>query len=116
MNIISAKAKGRGFQNFVGVKIAALLGVAFGPDEVVSGRPMGSNGTDIRIDKSHAAEFPFSVECKRCESWRIFTWIKQAKDNAAKGTMWLIVARRSRDKAVVIMDFEDFLKLAGRNK
>lgn len=112
----SAKNKGREFQNFVGEKIAALLKVPFGPDEPVSGRPMGCNGVDIRIDKSHIAAFPFSVECKRCETWAVHTWIKQAKDNIIKGTMWLIVARRNRDKPVVMMDFEDFIKLMERVK
>jgi hypothetical protein len=51
------------------------------------------------------------VECKNQEKWAIHSWIEQAQDNQKKGTDWLLIAKRSRKKPVVIMDAERFFEL-----
>ncbi len=55
--------------------------------------------------------FPYSVEIKRQETISLPSWIKQAKDNQLKGTNWLLIYKRSREKPVVIIDAEVFFKL-----
>jgi hypothetical protein len=55
--------------------------------------------------ESHVKKlFPFSVECKRQESWSIQEWIDQAKANEAKDTDWLILAKKSHKNPVAFMD------------
>lgn len=72
---------------------------------------MGQSGVDIRLDKEALKKFPFSVECKRQENWAVSGWIEQAKQNQIKNTDWLLICKRSRKPAVIIMDAERFFEL-----
>lgn len=111
----SAKAKGRELQKWVCEKISDLTGFEWssnGKDDCeIESRPMGQSGTDIRLSAQVLKQFPFSVECKRQESWSIPAWIEQARTNQIKGTDWLLVCKRSRKDPIVVMDAEVFFKL-----
>lgn len=111
IKVSSAKAKGRRLQQWVAQQIANIIGLECGADKPIESRPMGQHGVDIRLEKKALRRFPFSVECKAQESWAVPNWIKQARENRIKGTMWLLIAKRSRDTPVVIMEAEDFFKL-----
>lgn len=111
ISVQSAKAKGRNLQNLVGKKIAELLGMPFGKDELIASRPMGQAGTDIVLKGEAADSFPFSVECKCQESWSIHAWIEQARKNQEDGTDWLLVCKKSRKDPVVVMDMNTFFGL-----
>lgn len=116
----SAKAKGRELQQFIAKKISLLIDLPWGKDEQIASREMGQSGVDIRLVGEARELFPWSVECKRQESWSVHSWIEQAKENRMPGTDWLLIAKRNRQDAVVILDedvFFDLLRLIqGRRK
>ena len=66
---------------------------------------------DVRMESQVKEKFPYAVECKAQESWAVHSWIDQAKSNQTKNTDWLIIAKRSRQKPVVIIDAEQFFEL-----
>lgn len=111
----SAKAKGRNLQKWVCEQISKLTGIPWSSngkeDCPISSRPMGQSGTDVRLESHVKKLFPFSVECKWCESWSVPAWIEQAKTNQEEGTNWLLFCKRSRSDPVVIMDAEAFFEL-----
>ena len=111
ISIASRKQKARVLQQWVCKKISELTGMKWGKDCPIESRPMGQSGVDVRLDKDALLEFPFSVECKFQESWNVHSWVKQARSNKIKGTNWLLIAKRSRGKPVVIMDAEAFFDL-----
>lgn len=110
----SAKAKGRRLQQWVAQKIAELIGMEYGKDCPVESRPMGQTGVDVRLEKKALELFPFSVECKAQENWAIPSWIEQAKENTLPGTDWLLVAKKSRNPAIIILDAETFFRILER--
>lgn len=111
IKISSAKSKGRELQKWTCEKIADSIGEEFGKDTDIESRPMGQSGTDVRLSPRTKKKFPFAVECKRAESWSIHEWIKQAKTNQDSDTDWIVIARRSRDNAVAIIDADTFFKI-----
>lgn len=119
ISVQSAKAKGRNLQKWVCQQISELTGYDWGSsgdDCPIESRPMGQSGTDIRMESQVRELFPFSVECKRRETWSVPAWIKQAMENQMQGTDWLLVLRRSRTKPVVVMDAKAFFKLLEKTK
>ena len=110
----SAKSKGRELQNWACRKISELLGIPWGKDELIASREASQAGTDVRLIGEAKTRFPFSVECKRCESWAIPAWIKQAKANQAKGTDWLLIVKKNREDPIVVMDANAFFELLSR--
>lgn len=113
----SAKAKGRRLQQWVAKKISELTGLPCGKDQPIESRPMGQSGVDVRLDWRVKEIFPFSVECKSQETWSVPAWVRQARRNEAPGTDWLLFCKRSRERAVVVMDAEAFfglMRLEGR--
>lgn len=110
----SAKAKGRAFQQWVCSKISEVTGYEHGKDCPIESRPMGQSGVDVRLESGVLACFPFSVECKRQESWSVHSWIEQAKQNIIPGTDWLLFCKSSRKDAVVIMDADAFFRLLSK--
>lgn len=111
ISVASAKDKGRRLQKWVCDQISQVTGIEWGKDCAIESRPMGQSGCDVRMEKAVLERFPFSVECKSCESWSVHAWVKQAKDNQLRGTDWLLVAKRNHDKPVVIMDAEAFFTI-----
>lgn len=111
ISIASRKAKGRELQNWTAKKIAELIGCEWGPDELVSPRPMGQSGVDVALIGEAFESFPWSIECKRTEKLDLYGSIKQAKENQKPGTDWLLIARRSRNDPIVVLDADVFFDL-----
>ena len=105
----ACKQKGRDHQKYV----AALIQKAFNlPEEDVVSRPMGSPGLDIMLSGRARGLFPFGIECKRTEKLSIPAWWKQCTDNADKeGLMPMLVYRQNHGRAMVVMQFTDFLEM-----
>ena len=114
ITVASAKDKGRRLQKWACDQISKITGIEWGKDCPIESRPMGQSGCDVRMEKAVLERFPFSIECKACESWSVPAWIKQAKENQIQGTDWLLIAKRSREQPVVIMDAERFFTLYGK--
>ena len=114
ITVSSAKAKGRELQQQVAALVGELLGMEWGYDTHIAPREMGQSGTDVRLIGEALKRFPFSVECKRCESWSVPAWIEQAKKNQLPNTHWLLVAKRNHKDAVVILDMKTFFSLLKR--
>lgn len=111
ISIASRKAKGRNFQNWIAQQISRVTGIPCGKDELIQGREMGNSGTDIRLYGEAKTLFPFSVECKKQETWSILAWIEQAKANQIKDTNWILFCTKNRFDKVVIMDAEVFFDI-----
>jgi len=111
ISIQSAKGKGRVLQQWVCAQISELTGFPWGKDQPIESRGGSQSGVDVRLEKDVLKVFPFSIECKWQESWSIPGWIEQAKDNQKLNTYWLLVCRRSRERAVVVMDAEHFFQI-----
>ena len=116
IKISSAKAKGRGLQQWVCKKISELTGYEYGSsgdDKPIESRPMGQMGCDVRMESQVKKLFPYSVECKRCENWSIPAWIKQAKENQAQNTDWLLIIKKSHEDPIAIIDANLFFEIQG---
>lgn len=111
IGISSRKGKGRGLQKFVAEEISKLTGIPCGKDEEITSREMGQCGTDIRLSKRVLRLFPFSVECKNCESWSLPAWISQAKRNQLPDTDWLLVITKNGHEEIVIIDAKVFFSI-----
>lgn len=111
ISIASRKAKGRKLQQWLAQKISDLTGIPCGKDELIESREMGQAGVDIKLIGEAKEKFPFSIECKRQESWSVPAFIKQAKQNNMPDTDWLLVMKRSREDAVICMDANAFMRL-----
>ena len=110
----SAKAKGRELQHWVCQQISDLTGYEWGSsgqDKPIESRPMGQHGWDVRLESKVREVFPFSVECKRQETWSVPAWIEQAKENSTPETDWLLVMRRNRTEPVIVMDAVRFFEI-----
>lgn len=117
ISIAARKQKARELQQAVCRRISNLIGLPWGKDKPIESRPMGQTGVDVRLDAEALKLFPFSIECKRQEAWDVQGWIRHAKENQIPGTDWLLVAKRSRQDPVVIMDLDAFFRLAaGRGR
>lgn len=97
----SYKDKGRRFQQEVATQIRTAFDL---PDADVINRPMGSPGTDIILSTAAQARFPFAIECKRAEKWKLHLWWQQAQSNASPvmGIEPLLVFRRNREDTYAI--------------
>lgn len=67
----------------------------------------GPDSPDVEIDLPG-----FHVECKRCESLRLYDALDQARADARPGAVPLVLHRKSRAGWVAILDAEDLLALA----
>lgn len=54
------------------------------------------------------------LECKRVEAGNLYTWLEQAKRDAAEGSIPVVAHRRNRKEWVAILPLDDFLKLMKR--
>jgi len=111
IKISSAKAKGRELQKWVAYEISKITHIKCGKDELIESREMGQSGVDIKLIGEAQQLFPFSVESKRCEKINLSKAIEQAKANQKENTDWLLVTRKSNEKAIISMDAEVFFKL-----
>lgn len=111
ISVHSAKAKGRSLQQWACKRISELIGLPWGPDEMIASREGCQNGTDVRLVGEAKKLFPFSVECKWQETWSIPAWMKQAQDNQDPNTDWLLIVKKNRMDPIVIMDAKRFFAL-----
>lgn len=112
ISVKSRKAKARNLQKWVANKIGQLLDLEVGKDCLIESREMGQSGVDIKLYGEALEKFPFSIECKSCETWSVPAFIRQAKSNIKKGTDWLLVIKRKEFKnPVVILDANTFFNI-----
>jgi hypothetical protein len=104
----SAKAKGRGLQNWV----RDVLRQSFPSLEAddIKGAPMGTNGEDVVLSPAARKLIPYSFECKARKGTKtLYGWHEQAC-NHAKGTP-VVVIKGDRKEPLVLLRFADFLEL-----
>ena len=107
MKTSSAKAKGRNLQKWVVSKLIEHLQL---DEEDLESRPMGSSGEDIIMGKLSRQKFPYSVECKNQEKVNVWEAYAQAEQNC-KGYEPVVVIKRNRQKPLVLVDAEHFVKI-----
>jgi hypothetical protein len=80
--------------------------------------PGARRGLQYR-DGSEAADVegtPFHIECKRGKAISVFAALKQAEAAASRGMVPIVVAKRDRERDVVMLSLEDFLELIRENE
>ncbi|MBQ1292579.1 MAG: hypothetical protein IIY21_00955 [Clostridiales bacterium] len=58
----------------------------------------------------------FHIEVKRCETTKIWEWLKQAERDHKADTVPLVVFRKNNEDWQVALNFEAFLELLRSNK
>ena len=113
MKVRSKKNKGRALQQEVGKAIAELLDVEFGKDWPVASREMGQTGPDVRIvGEELKKKFPYDVECKWHEKWRVGEWIKQVKNRTKDAEQpWLLFFKKRRSSINVCLKMDEFFRI-----
>jgi len=105
MKTASARAKGKSFEREVAAEIERRLGGRAW--RTPTSGAMWWNKTDVTCRDNIMRRF--HIEAKRQEKWSLETWYNQALRGAQGGQIPIVVARRSRDKTMVYMTFDDFL-------
>jgi len=111
ITIASAKDKARRLQQWVAKEISKITGIKSGKDCDIESREMGQSGVDIKLYGKAKELFPFSIECKYQETWKIPEWIKQAKENQQPDMPWLLFVKKNHHEEIVILDAKIFFKL-----
>ena len=112
MKASSAKAKGRKLQKWFAQILVDVLDLD--PEDLES-RPMGSRGGDVIMGKNSRQIFPYSIECKNQERVNIWDAYDQATENSGAYEP-LVVVKRNRSKALVLVDAEHFVKIFKKEK
>ena len=71
---------------------------------------MGAGGEDIIMARAAREKFPFSIECKNVEKLNVYDAYEQAAANCGAYEP-LLIMKKNRKKALVVMDAEEFIKL-----
>lgn len=108
MKTSSAKAKGRRLQQHVAQRLRAVYQL---PEEDVRSTSMGTQGCDIQLSAAALARIPFAIECKNVEALNVWKAFEQARENARSAASPMLVISRNRTEPLVVLDFEDFLRL-----
>jgi hypothetical protein len=113
ISVSARKQKGRLLQQWAAQKISNLTGIPWSSDDdsLISSRPMAQKGVDVILRGKALKLAPFSIECKRQESWSVPAWIEQAKENQIPNTDWLLVMRKNQMEPVIVMDAEAFFRI-----
>lgn len=72
---------------------------------------MGQTGSDIQLSPRAREFHPFSYECKSLASFAGYKYYDQATAGAATGTTPAVVLRCNRRRPMIMMDYEDFMRL-----
>ena len=115
IKVSSAKGKGRELQKWVCGRIASILNLPYDQQDdncLIHSREMGQRGTDVVLRGEALKRFPFSIECKSGQNISLIPAIKQAKDNQAAGTEWMVVIRtKALPETIVCMGWKTLEKL-----
>ena len=103
----SAKAKGRGFQQWVRDMLLEQYS-QLEPDDVRS-TSMGCGGEDIQLSPAARRLFPFSVECKAQEKLNVYEAYAQACANSGDHEPILFM-KKNHKKPLVVVDAEWFIR------
>lgn len=112
----SAKGKGRGLQQWVCDRISKLLNIPYDQKDdecLIHSREMGLSGQDVILRGKAKELFPFSIECKACESLAVPQWVAQAKSNVQDGTDWMLIFKKQSMGNIpyVVISWDAFEKL-----
>ena len=91
--------------------VAECIGLKYGPNEDVSSTTMGESGVDVKLTPQARKLYPFSIETKKQETFRLPKWIKQAKDNQLPDTNYQLFITKNRWDWLVVMDAKVWFKL-----
>ena len=105
----SCKNKGRKFQQFIVSKLLDAFSQL--QEDDISSRSMGASGTDILLSPYAKKFIPYSIECKHQETIKLYDWWEQTCNNSEKLTNPLLILRKNRKPALVVIDLENFLQL-----
>lgn len=110
MRTSSAKAKGRRFQQWVRDYLIDKFSLT---DDDVRSATMGETGADLILSAAGRKVFPYAVECKNQEIYtKLYRDFAQASNNTGKHRLTpLLMIKMNRRKPLVVMDFDDFMKL-----
>jgi len=113
MKTSSKKQKGRILQQWLVKKLSTILDIPVEKDGDIESRPMGQSGCDIILRGKAKDLFPFAVEAKNQETFKLKPFMEQAIDNQKKFNYpyWLLLYKKNFMKPIVIMDAEDFLNI-----
>ena len=103
----SAKAKGRNLQKWTRERLIEELDIH--PEDIKS-TSMGAGGEDVIMARAARAKFPNSIECKNQEKLNVWSAYDQAESNSGNYEP-LVVIKRNRQKPLVVLDAEYFMKL-----
>lgn len=108
MQIKSAKAKGRIFQNWVRDQL--LLWREFYVDDIRTAI-MGETGVDIKINKEKHHLFPYKIEIKSQKKGfsAVYNAYEQSENHKGQGEPLLFI-KQNRKKPLVIVDAEYFIR------
>lgn len=109
----SRKAKGRALQYYVCERIAKVFGIEYRQSDdncEIHSREMGQHGTDVILRGRVGETFPFSVECKNCETILLPQWLSQCRTNTAYGKYPLLVVKNKKIgvEPVVVIEWGAF--------
>tara|TARA_B100000214_G_scaffold186243_1_gene134264 strand:+ start:939 stop:1166 length:228 start_codon:yes stop_codon:yes gene_type:complete len=71
---------------------------------------MGAGGEDVIMARAAREKFPYSIECKNQEKLNVWSAYDQAESNSGDYEP-LVVIKRNRQKPLVVLDAEYFMKL-----
>ena len=71
---------------------------------------MGAGGEDVIMARAAREKFPYSIECKNQEKLNVWSAYDQAESNSGNYEP-LVVIKRNRQKPLVVLDAEYFMKL-----
>ena len=107
----SAKSKGRLLQKFVATEIVDSFGALEAAD--CRSTSMGCSGEDVQRSPLAMRLFPFSVECKNCESLNVWKAIEQCRSNCG-GQTPLVVIKKNSEKPQAVLPWSVFIALVRR--
>jgi hypothetical protein len=111
--VSSRKAKGRRLQDETAQRIREHIRSQTGlavDDEDVRVAIMGEKGTDIKLSPLAKKYFPYDVECKNVEKISLWACLKQAEANTGEGRKPMLVVKRNRTPAYVIVRADDYFQ------
>ena len=71
---------------------------------------MGAGGEDVIMARAAREKFPYSIECKNQEKLNVWSAYDQEESNSGDYEP-LVVIKRNRQKPLVVLDAEYFMKL-----